>query len=422
MFINDIKIVNLGELKAQYIREAEHKAANTLDEHLNISPNITPSNEQKISQRSAIVVWSNAGNSSPSLIYLAHGYQYGGREESSYFSDIHNEWILLKTIHLQYPYQRFDLFDLDANRWIEGSKVDDYSTSACIQFASRDRCQFLTCTIIDDIGEFNIASTFMAIQDSQTFTSDNHSLHILWELFDAQKGQSKSKNILSDQITIPYWPNASVEVETYTERMCLISIFHPVNNKRKAEDKVLDTLLMFFVFGKISANTSPQSLFDARDYGQLRPIDGSDKGYILWSRSMVDSIITKLYSEKIIVLQTGKTLDVLDARNGNLLRSISLPLYANLIPFLGSLCQAVDRKYKKSWFIDMHTGRIYKPPACLIKKVTQDDNEDESLGLIEVLDLPSARQDKSWISFGYKVSSGVIGLIDGNGRYEAYML
>ncbi|KAI9599180.1 hypothetical protein BDF19DRAFT_117606 [Syncephalis fuscata] len=230
----------------------------------------------------------------------------------------------------------------------KGSKIDDYSAFACIQFASEDQCQFLTFTIIHDIGEFDLASTFIATQDSQTVDSNEQSSDIQWKLFDAQKGEAKSKKILSSQITISYWPDAEIELKTYTERMCLISLYHEPDNKKDSKEEMLNALLLFFVFEKASSNTSPQPLFDDRDYGQVLPIDSSDQGYILWSRPIFDSDIAGLYSEKLVVVYNSKTLDVLDARYGILLRSIACPSYSKLTSFIGSLC-IFSWRHEENW-------------------------------------------------------------------------
>ncbi|KAI9592373.1 hypothetical protein BDF19DRAFT_451595, partial [Syncephalis fuscata] len=243
---NDVKpiipgnpIASMDEFEAQYFKEKEN--FNTLNNNFNIASTIVHANEREKSQRKAILLIAN-------IIYLEHGYQGEEREEKYIIFDIHNEWILLYTAYPQYSYQKIDLFDLDKNQWIEGLKLDKCSTSACIQFASYGQCQFLTCTITDDIGELDTASTVIAAQNLHTTGNDNRSSYIQWRLFDTRKNQSKSSSILSGQITIPRWAN--------------------------------DQLVLCFCFfnGKVVSNASPQSLFDARDYGQLLPIDSSEKG------------------------------------------------------------------------------------------------------------------------------------------------
>ncbi|KAI9593625.1 hypothetical protein BDF19DRAFT_466983 [Syncephalis fuscata] len=415
-------IVNANELKAQYIEEAEHKATDNLGRHFNATSTITSSNEREYSWRKAILVWPNAGNSLPNIIYLGCIHEYGKSEEFYCFSDIHNEWMLLHTKYPQYPYQRFDLFDLDGNRWIKGLQLDDYSTSACIQFASRDQCQFLTCTLIHDTGEFNLASTFMASKDPQTVDDDYQSLYIQWEIFDARKSQSKSNRIISNQITIPYWPDATITVETYTERMCLITVDHSSNSESNIKDKIFSNLLLFFVIGKDASNASSRSLFDARDYGQLLPIDSFEQGRVLWSRPIRESTITNLYSKKLIVLQSNETIDVLDARAGNLLRSIVCVNNIKITPFLGSLCELFIWNLNESWFIDMQTGRIYKPPACFNNWPAKINAKDKLLDLIEVPQLPDPREDSMPEHYKHKLSTGIIGKIDDNNHYEAYMI
>ncbi|KAI9597122.1 hypothetical protein BDF19DRAFT_435903 [Syncephalis fuscata] len=431
MTYNDVRlvdigdpIVNINELKAQHIKESASKVFNTLDEHSTASATIAASNERKSSQRTAILVWPNAGSSLPNVIYLGHGYDNRGREEFSHFSDTCNEWALFCIYYAQYSYRRFDLINLDEGQWIEGVKLYNDETSSCIQFASHDKCQFLTCAIVHDVGAFDLASTFIANEDSQIAGNDNPLLYIQWKLLDAHKGWSKSKEILSGQITIPYWPDAIVGAGTYTEKMCLITVANPYYDSSSNCDDPFDTLLFFFVFGKDASNTSPQSLFDARDYGQLQPIDNSDQGYILWRRPIIENTITGLYSEKIIIVHSGKTIDVLDARNGDLLRSITVPFNVELTPFIGSLCNIFSRRYKKNWFIDMRTGRIYKPPACLTIRKTEDNNEAESLGLIEVSDLKASRKEKSWKSPEYRISNFSISRFGVNGSqiYETFIL
>ncbi|KAI9599007.1 hypothetical protein BDF19DRAFT_419314 [Syncephalis fuscata] len=297
----------------------------------------TSLDKRESSDRVAILVWPTAGNPYPYIIYLECGHQDMIEDVENYFSDIYNEWILLYTKYPQYPHHQFDLFNLDGNQWIKESQLDDYNTSGCIQFASRDKCQFLTCTVIHDIGKFDIASTFMAIQDSQTVEDGNQSLYIQWELAEAQKGQLRSKGILSDRE-----PNY-------------------------IHGKTIDVLLLFFIFGKNALNTSPQALFDARDYDQLWPINNSDQGFHAKSK-----------------------FDILDARDGTLLRSIACIDTIKVTPLLGSLCELFIWNPNKIRFIDMHTGRIYKPPACIASERDRNKIENEFLGLIKVESLPAA--------------------------------
>ncbi|KAI9595595.1 hypothetical protein BDF19DRAFT_422468 [Syncephalis fuscata] len=423
MTYDDVAPVAIGdpidELEAQYIRENESKVFNTLNGRTNIPSAITLLNERESDLRKAVLVWPNTGNSSPSIIYLGHGYQDGGKEEKHYLSDIYNEWVLFRTGYPLYPYQQLDLFDLDGNQWIKGPELGDYSLSSCIQFASCNQCQFLVCKMVHEAKKLDPASIFITTQDSQAVKSDYQSSYIRWELFNALKGQSQCEVILSNQITILYWPNATIQVKTYTERMCIITVDHSNYNEYGIDGRALNILMLFFVFGKDAANTSSQSLFDARDYGELLPIDSSDQGHILWSRHIHNGFFTNLYSEKLIILQNNETFDVLDARDGNLLRSIACPFRAKLTPFLGSLCELFSWDYKENWYIDMCTGRIYKPPACLTSRKAKDDTKDRFAGPIEVSHLPAAKKDRTWNYPEYNVSNAVINRINiKDGQYE----
>ncbi|KAI9593597.1 hypothetical protein BDF19DRAFT_447259 [Syncephalis fuscata] len=403
-------IVSIEELKAQYTKETEYKATTNLNERSNASSTIASLNKRESSWRKVILVWPITGNSPPNIIYIGRGERDGG-SENNIFSDIYNEWVLLHTNYPQYPYQQFDLFDLDGNRWIEGLKLDNHNTAGCIQFASYDQCQFLTCIIIDDVKESGSASTAIAARDLQAANSNDQTLYIQWKLFDARKGQSQSNRILSNQIAIPYWPNGTIQAKTYTEIICLITVTESRIKLAYRNNRPINALLFLFVFGKNIANTLPQSLFDARDYGQRLPIDSSEQGHVLWRRPIIGSTIMSLY-----------TFNVLDAQNGHLLRPIVSVDDAKLTHFLGSLCGLYIYIREVLRFIDMQTGRIYKPPTCLTREQTKDDTEDKFLGPIEVLQLPELSEEFTTDTIKYDVSNVVVGRINVNGLYSSYRL
>ncbi|KAI9593480.1 hypothetical protein BDF19DRAFT_447891 [Syncephalis fuscata] len=402
-------IVSLAEIEAQHIRSNKSKANAALDEHSDISSTITPSKEQKSYNRNTILVWANAGNSSPNIVYfqpIDYSCKELGRPK---LINIYNDWAFFKTRNCNDSYQRFDLFDLDGNRWAKGPNMKIYNSDACIQFASRHQCQLLVwkklSTFIKNKGE----SRADYIQRLENLDSIILSLDLQWKVFNAQKDQYQCEMILSGRVSIPYCPSASIKVKTYTEKMCLIIVFGREEDKSKRTDNgTFKASLSLFVLGRLLPNDSAQSIFDARDYDKLLPIDSSDKGRVLWTRTIASKTIKQLYSEKLIVVQSYKKLDVLNARDGSLLRSIAL----------------LGKKHDNFWFIDMHTGRIYNPPDQFTGKKTKED-KDKILGLVATaqFSIPMRRHNTCTPSV-YRLSSAVIGRTNwnGGGLYEAYML
>ncbi|KAI9597882.1 hypothetical protein BDF19DRAFT_432931 [Syncephalis fuscata] len=411
----------IAEMKALHIGENESKNPTALDGHSNILRS-NGSTKKRIAQvQEAIVAWSNTDDSVSDIIYLED--QNDDEQESCIdrFFDIYNDWVLLRTTYENHPYRAFDLFDLEGSKWIKGPKMQMPGSDACIQFASHNQCQLLTWSIMPSPMEDGNTPTTEAVQTLHATGRDNESLNLQWEAFDFQKDQHRCEKILSGQVSIPYCPNAVIRADMYTEKMCLITVW---NEKKKftRNDKTFGCLLSLFALGKSAPNDSAQSLFDARDYGPLLPIDSSDQGRILWSRPILSRGITNLYSEKLITVQNYRSVDVLDARNGNLLRSITCPYYVVFNPFLGSFCAMLGGESGESWLVDAHTGRIYSLMSHLIHRKTEDGKEDKPLDLSEITLSEPSRQ-KTRIPFACRLSNVAIGWIDkqGGSLYESYM-
>ncbi|KAI9597907.1 hypothetical protein BDF19DRAFT_259703 [Syncephalis fuscata] len=334
----------------------------------------------KARDHDAIVIWPNTGNSTPNIIYL--GDRSANKQQFHIDNPvtIYNDWILLRNIYEKDSYRVFDLIDLSGNKLIKGPKMHMRNSDACIQFASHNQCQLLTWSIMPSPIEDRNTPTSETAQTLHATGRDNKSLNLQWEAFDFQKDQHQCKKILSGQVSIPYCPNAVIRADMYTEKMCLITVW---NEKKKftRNDKTFGCLLSLFALGKSAPNDSAQSLFDARDYGPLLPIDSSDQGRILWSRPILSRGVTNLYSEKLITVQNY------------------------------------------SWLVDAHTGRIYSLMSHLIHRKTEDGKEDKPLDLSEITLSEPSRQ-KTRMSSACRLSSVAIGWMDkyGGGLYESLML
>ncbi|KAI9591101.1 hypothetical protein BDF19DRAFT_499597 [Syncephalis fuscata] len=344
---SDVKLIDIGEpvtnvaeMEAQYIKENKSKVSNALNEHSTGSSATTPSTKREFTKRRALLVWPVAGNSPPNIIYLNSKIRDKKRIDILNLSTSYHDWekFILQILFI----------DLDGNQWIEGPEYDNYLSPACIQFASYSQCQFIIWTMISNSKKSTTDSTTTDTPNLHAVDNGNQATHIQWEVFDAQKGQSQCQKILSDQITIPYCPDGVIEALTYTEKMCLIIIFDKENHLKRFVGGKFSATLSLFVLGKFSLNASAQSIFDARDYGRVLPIDSADQGRILWSRLINDDRITNLYSEKLIVVRNEETFDVLNAHDGSLLRSIACPYYSTLTPFLGSLCGLLIQHAEKT--------------------------------------------------------------------------
>ncbi|KAI9599117.1 hypothetical protein BDF19DRAFT_430152, partial [Syncephalis fuscata] len=262
--------VNLAEMEAGYIRNNE--ASTALDKLYNIFSTITLSKEQKSYKRDAILVWPINGNSSPHVIYYQRkDYSWKGINKPSLVA-INDNWMIMQTKYMQDRYQRLDLYDLDRNKWIEGSRMIRYNSSVCIQFSSSDQCQLLTWSIMPESQKNGNTFTADNTQDLQVISNEDQLLNIQWELLDFQKGKYRYKTILSGQIIVPYFSNAIVKAETYTEKMCLIIVWDKKDRASRVEDGTFSASLSLFAFENSSSNNLPQSLFDIRDYKKLLPI------------------------------------------------------------------------------------------------------------------------------------------------------
>ncbi|KAI9595504.1 hypothetical protein BDF19DRAFT_55744 [Syncephalis fuscata] len=410
-------------MEAQYIKENKSKASNALDEHSTGSSATTPSTKREFKKRRALLVWPVAGNSPPNIIYLNSKIRDRKRIDILNLSTSYHDWVLLNTSYRKNSYYKYYLFDLDGNQWIEGPEYDNCLSPACIQFASYSQCQFIIWTMISNSKKSTTDSTTTDTPNLHAVDNGNQATRIQWEVFDAQKGQSQCQKILSDQITIPYCPDGVIEALTYTEKMCLIIIFDKENHLKRFVGGKFSATLSLFVLGKFSLNASAQSIFDARDYGRVLPIDSADQGRILWSRLINGDRITNLYSEKLIVVRNEEIFDVLNAHDGSLLRSIACPYYSTLTPFLGLLCGLSDSARRKNWFIDMRTGRIYDPPTRLISRQTEDVKKYKPLRLSDTAHLLLSNEGSVWKASEYTVSNVAIGRVDENDRrvYKAYM-
>ncbi|KAI9595528.1 hypothetical protein BDF19DRAFT_56322 [Syncephalis fuscata] len=211
-------------MEAQYIRKNESEVSNALDEHSTGPSTTTSSTERGFDKRQALLVWPVAGNSPPNIIYLDSKDMDWEEPYIRSISTIYEDWMVLETNYKKENCYKYYLFNLDANQWIAGPQYDYDCSPFCIQFTSYNQCQFIMWTISDSV-ESNTDYRFITTPDPQIDGNGNQVVRIKWEIFDAQKGQSQCQKILSDQITIPYCPNAAIETLTYTEKMCLIIVY-----------------------------------------------------------------------------------------------------------------------------------------------------------------------------------------------------
>ncbi|KAI9597459.1 hypothetical protein BDF19DRAFT_435161, partial [Syncephalis fuscata] len=290
-------IVNLAEMEAEYIKENKLEVSNNLDKSPSIASTTESAKERTSSLREAIIVWPDAGYSSPNIIYLQDKSQSWEGHGVSCLVGIYNNHVLLQTKSMQDLYKRFDFLDLVGKQWIEGPRLSSHVSCTCIQFASSGQCQLLTWTLAPSSIEYDSTYIAYTAQNLSAFSNSNRLMHVQWELFDVQKDQSQCKKILSNQITIPYCSNAIIKAETYTEGMCLISVYDGKMQERYPMH-TFKALLSLFALEKSSSKDLSQSMFDARDLGQLLPIDSSDQGRIVWTRTINCTTIAKLYSEK----------------------------------------------------------------------------------------------------------------------------
>ncbi|KAI9593340.1 hypothetical protein BDF19DRAFT_167191 [Syncephalis fuscata] len=319
---NDVKpvavgdpIVKLNELEERHMKENESENSTALEKRSIVFPNTVDLEERKSCIREAIAVWSNAGYLPPNFIYLED--RNNGRKEPNtpYLVDIYNNWILFQTKDIQDSYNQFYLLNLNRNKWAEGPRYKhDYDSYANIQFTSCNQCQLLVWKVIGN--PVKTENTFMvaSTQNPQNIGNDQQSLCIEWDLFNFQQKQSPYETVLSGRVTIPYYSNATIKTEMYSRSTCLIIAFDLGCKPDFGCNTTFKASLSLFGLGKLSSNNYLQSLFDANDCNQLLPINSSDQGHIVWSRIIDSRVITKLYSEKLIVVQNYKTFDVLNAR------------------------------------------------------------------------------------------------------------
>ncbi|KAI9592151.1 hypothetical protein BDF19DRAFT_468253 [Syncephalis fuscata] len=408
-------IMSIDEIEAPHIKKTELKYSTVLNERFPIASSTESSEKRESWTRRAVLVWSVTDCSFPKVIQLQHEHEYQQQGEKLGFVDIYNEWILFRTINIEENYHRFDLFDLNGSRWVRGPAVDNNISRACIQFASLDQCQFLTCSIMPDLVEDDTASTVAEIQYSETIDSDHERAYIRWKLFNTQKGQLQRKAISLGQIAIRHYPDATIKVEMYTNKACLIivSSHHPK----------YATLLLLLVFGKSVSDDVPESIFESSNYCQSLPIDNSEQGRLEWHRYIDTNNITKLFSKKLIIVDAGRNYNVLDACNGNMLLLIFYPFHERLAPFLGPLCAMVGNKIEKIWFTDMKTRQYYEAPPCLTGRRVRDASATtRGLVRVETSNFPGFEIEPEWSN--YHISSAVFGRIakeEGNVVYKAYI-
>ncbi|KAI9597924.1 hypothetical protein BDF19DRAFT_420235 [Syncephalis fuscata] len=327
----DLKATYVGDPVVKWSKAKARRTKKNKDEASTDSAIIESSEKQEFDARDAILVWPIDNNSPPNIIYFDGG---------------------------------------PGEEWVEVS-LDAFASSS-IQVACRDQCQVLNWKITRKFLKTSDTSTSTAAQNVEIISNDYPAIRVAWKLSDFQTGQSQCKKILSGQIDFPYYPNAIIKSEIYTSRMCLVILHDATKGEEEICNGTFKALLSLFALGKLSSNNSPEFLFDAKDYEQLLPIDSSEQGRILWTRTIGNNTVTKLYSEKLIIVQNVKKYDILDARNGDLLRSIVCSHHSNLVPLLGSLCAMFNGEFKKNYLVDMHTGLICKPSARLISRQMED--------------------------------------------------
>ncbi|KAI9599026.1 hypothetical protein BDF19DRAFT_419332 [Syncephalis fuscata] len=153
-------------------------------------------------------------------------------------------------------------------------------------------------------------------------------------------------------------------------------------------------------------------------------IKSATEGQLVWSTLILSNTITKLYSEKLIIVHNLESFEVLDAQNGNFIRSVNFSFYKKITPFLGPLCAVLDAAFGESYFVDMKTGLIYNASQCLSSIPIEDSEEHMPLTLYERKSPFCSTEDLESMRSRYHISSTVLcrmGLTEA-GLFEAYML
>ncbi|KAI9597937.1 hypothetical protein BDF19DRAFT_494012 [Syncephalis fuscata] len=405
----DLKATYVGDPVVKWSKAKARRTKKNKDEASTDSAIIESSEKQEFDARDAILVWPIDNNSPPNIIYFDGG---PGEEWVGFMPklvDAYNDWMLFRISNINLLRFEFHLYSCNESQWIEVS-LGAFASSS-IQVACRDQCQVLNWKITRKFLKTSDTSTSTAAQNVEIISNDYPAIRVAWKLSDFQTGQSQCKKILSGQIDFPYYPNAIIKSEVYTSRMCLVILHDATKGEEEICNGTFKALLSLFALGKLSSNNSPEFLFDAKDYEQLLPIDSSEQARILWTRTIGNNTVTKLYSEKLIIVQNVKKYDILDARNGDLLRSIVCSHHSNLVPLLGSLCAMFDGEFKKNYLVDMHTGLICKPSARLISRQMEDGPQ------------PFSNRDRYLKRFKYYASNAIVGRINmNNGAYEAFIL
>ncbi|KAI9596080.1 hypothetical protein BDF19DRAFT_439562 [Syncephalis fuscata] len=315
---NDVKavcigdpIVRLTEMEARYIKDLKFNISNSSDKHYKYSAT-EYLKKRFIILRKALVVWRIDGDSSPAILYLENTHKDNDSNGLPCPISIHNNWMFYRTAWGDNPRFEAGLVHLDKSQWVKGPRLSKHHSFPCIQFTSRDQCQFITLRKTHKSVQDIKTSASDATQGLQTTGDEIQTMCLQWDIFDARKGRSQCKKILSGQIAIPYCPNTVTSTKMYTEKMCLIIAWDGKGYRSRIPGEAFDASLSLFALGKFSPTASPQSIFDARDDGQL----------------LQSTVVTKdmAIQRKAVVVQNDKTFDVLDACNGNLLRSVTYPI------------------------------------------------------------------------------------------------
>ncbi|KAI9599094.1 hypothetical protein BDF19DRAFT_430056 [Syncephalis fuscata] len=369
----------------------------SIDKYSIMYPTTTSFIKLKSYKRDTMIVWRHACNPPAKIIDISNTIKSEEREVS-HVVGIYNKWMLLSTKHKQDLCHVFDLLDLERNQWVHCSSLPVHKSFISIQSASRKQCQFLTWEIISESVSIEADSTSTTTQSFHTFDNDIQSTRIQWKLFNIQEGQHRCQKILSNQIIIPYHSIIIAGTESYTEDMCLITLWTTYYDQESGIGKLKPLLVVF-------------------------ELDSADQGRVLWSRIMDGITITKIYSKKLIVIKNYDALNVLDVRDGNLLRSLDCLGHLEPTPFLGTLCSLFNWNYNEVWFADMQTGCIYKPPSSLTNQQTEEDNENISLDSIEITALALSLEHINLKHCKYSASCAIISRINTkSGLYTAFML
>ncbi|RKP10378.1 hypothetical protein THASP1DRAFT_27861 [Thamnocephalis sphaerospora] len=315
----------------------------------------------------AILVWENNGADNVMPLFVQSEEEARADAKMPTSMGMYDDWILTKWT--QSPPETsghggasatkdddvlcsYDVYDLKRRLWRQCTSRPAYRSHAHLQAVTKDYAHILVFHSESNPEEM------VEVPDGITGEMASVAmLRIQWASYMLDDQQQHGRRVWDGHIMVPKWSNPTLDAQEYGPGLALLTVYDPDDPDIHSGGPVAHAQLCLV--------SVPSRSSERYDCGRNTLFQGPT-GQLIWSRPVATTIITPLFSERLIIVQQYRLFDVLDAHDGSMLHQIPCEPYLMFAPILGPICVLLNCPDNNSSLVNMATTRSHRPADCLL--------------------------------------------------------